>query len=172
MNPADPSAIAELGRTVEGKRTAAGRRWTVVAASWHDVVMDRLVDGALEVLTAQGADPADITLVRVPGAYELPLAVQQAARSEGTSGVIALGCVIRGETPHFDFVAQSVSMGIMQVQLETDVPVGFGVLTTDTLQQALARAGQSDANKGREAAYAAMEMVDLAAKLNQGGEGG
>jgi 6,7-dimethyl-8-ribityllumazine synthase len=148
-------------RTIEGKLGADGSNWAVVVSRWNSFITSHLEQGALDVLRRHGADEDAITLIRVPGAFELPIAVQRAAKSGDYQGVIALGCVIRGATPHFDYVAGEVSKGIARVSADTGIPVAFGVLTTDTIEQAVERAGTKAGNKGAEAALAAIEMVDV-----------
>lgn len=148
-------------RTIEGKMNAGDGQWAVVVSRWNAFITSHLEQGALDVLRRHGADEDAITLVRVPGAFELPVAVQKAATSGTYDGVIALGCVIRGATPHFDYVAGEVAKGVARVAADTGVPVAFGVLTTDTIEQAVERAGTKAGNKGAEAALAAIEMVDV-----------
>lgn len=152
-------------RIIESGATVAGIRIAIVAARFNAVVVDKLVSGALETLHAQGLRDETLALVYVPGAFEIPLAVKKLAASGQYDAVIALGAVIRGETPHFDFVAGECAHGISQVTLDSGVPVAFGVLTCDTLEQALARAGGSAGNKGADAALAALQMADLLRKL-------
>ena len=149
----------------EGQLNAQGRRFGIVAARTNDLVVSRLLDGALDALRRMGAADADIAVVRVPGAWEVPLALRDLARSRRYDALVALAAVIRGGTPHFDFVATEVSKGVFQVGLELDVPIAFGVLTTDTLEQALERSGAKGGNKGFEAAAAAVESADLRARL-------
>ncbi|MDP6943517.1 MAG: 6,7-dimethyl-8-ribityllumazine synthase [Myxococcota bacterium] len=148
-------------RTIEGKLGAEGRNWAVVVSRWNGFITSHREEGALDVLRRHGADDDAITVVRVPGAFELPIAVQKAAASGSYDAVIAIGCVIRGATPHFDYVAGEVSKGVSRVALDTGVPVAFGVLTTDSIEQAVERAGTKAGNKGAEAALAAIEMVDV-----------
>jgi len=148
-------------RTIEGKLSADGGNWAIVVSRWNAFITSHLEQGALDVLRRHGAQEDAITLVRVPGAFELPVAVQKAATSGAYDGVIAIGCVIRGATPHFDFVAGEVAKGVARVAADTGVPVAFGVLTTDTIEQAVERAGTKAGNKGAEAALAAIEMVDV-----------
>ncbi|MGH8279374.1 MAG: 6,7-dimethyl-8-ribityllumazine synthase [Gammaproteobacteria bacterium] len=145
----------------EEPRNAQGLRIAVVAARFNNHVVERLLDGATGSLRGAGAATADVEVLRVPGAFEIPLAVRQAARSGRFEAVIALGAVIRGETSHFDYVAGECARGVMQVMLDSGVPVGFGVLTCDTLAQAEARAGGAAGNKGADAARAAVEMANL-----------
>ncbi|MGM0577484.1 MAG: 6,7-dimethyl-8-ribityllumazine synthase [Myxococcota bacterium] len=147
--------------TLDGNLNAAGGRWGVVVSRWNSFITERLLEGAVDAVVRHGGDADAITVARVPGSFELPLAVQRMARSGEYDAIIALGCVIRGATPHFDYVAAEVSKGVAAASMDTGVPVGFGVLTTDTIEQAVERAGTKAGNKGWEAATAAMEMVDL-----------
>ncbi len=142
-----------------GQVDASGVRVAVLAARFNPEITDSLLRGAMEALSEHGAADADIVSVRVPGAWELPQAAQRAATSGKFDAIIALGCVIRGETPHFEFVCQEASAGLGAVARATSVPVAFGVLTTDTVEQAKARAGVGKDNKGYEAAIAVLEMV-------------
>lgn len=155
----------------QGATDGAGRRFAIVASRFNDVVTERLVDGARACLQEHGVDEDDIDLYRVPGAWELPATARRVAALGRHAAIVAIGCVIRGETPHFDYVAGHASEGLGRVALESDVPVLFGVLTTDTAEQALARAGGELGNKGRDAALAALEMADLAQRLDDGREG-
>lgn len=139
-----------------------------MAARTNDVVVGRLLEGALDALRRLGGKEEDLTIVRVPGAWEVPLALRDLAHTRRFDALIALAAVIRGGTPHFDFVANEVSRGVFQVSMETDVPVGFGVLTCDSLEQALERSGAKSGNKGFEAATAAVEVADLRARLRGG----
>lgn len=145
--------------TIEGHLDAKGLRFAILASRFNDFIVDRLVGGAVDYLVRHGAAKADITLVRIPGAYEMPLAAKRLAESKRYHGVICLGAVIRGATPHFDYVSAEVSKGLAQVMLDTGIPVGFGVLTTDNLEQAVERAGSKAGNKGVDAAAAALEMI-------------
>lgn len=153
-------------RTVEGKLDATGQRFGVVVTRWNSFITERLLEGALDALRRHGASDDDVTIVRVPGAFEVPLVVQQICRSGKVDAVVALGCVIRGSTPHFDYVASEVSKGVAQASMASGVPVGFGVLTTDTIEQAVERAGTKAGNKGFEAATTAIEMVNLLSALD------
>jgi 6,7-dimethyl-8-ribityllumazine synthase len=146
---------------LEGDSAAEGARIAVVAARFNGFVVDKLIAGALDVLRQQGVPDDEVILVRVPGAFELPLAVQELAASGDYDAIVALGAVIRGETPHFDFVAGECARGLSQVALETGVPVAFGVLTCDTAEQALDRAGGKAGNKGADAVMTALEMSNL-----------
>lgn len=148
-------------KVYEGKLLAQGLRFGIVISRFNDFICDRLLGGALDALKRSGADEDQIDVFKVPGAFEIPLMAKQAAVSGRYDAVICLGAVIRGATPHFDYVANEVSKGIASVSLETNVPVAFGVLTTDTLEQAIERAGSKAGNKGWDAAMAAIEMVNL-----------
>ncbi len=150
-----------MPRIIEGHLTAAGLKSALIVARFNSFITERLLDGALDALVRHGATADDQTIVRVPGAWEIPLVCRQAAASGKYDAVIALGAVIRGATPHFDMVASEVSKGVAQVALTTGVPVAFGVLTTDTIEQAIERAGTKAGNKGAEAALAAVEMVQV-----------
>jgi 6,7-dimethyl-8-ribityllumazine synthase len=154
-------------RIVEGESRAGELRIALVASRFNAEVVDRLVAGAVEALAAQGADPAGFELVRVPGAFDLPSVVRRIAESGRYDAVVALGAVIRGETPHFDYVATECAAGLARVASETGVPVAFGVLTTDTEEQAFARAGGSEGNRGADAARAAIELANLMRKLGR-----
>ena len=151
--------------TIEGQLDAKGLKFALVAGRFNDFITERLVGGAVDYLTRHGGDRADITIVRVPGAFEIPLAAKKLATSGKYNGVVCLGAVIRGATPHFDYVANECVKGLAQVMLDTNVPVGFGVLTVDTLEQAVERAGSKGGNKGVEAAAAALEMVRVLQQL-------
>ena len=145
--------------TIEGQLDAKGLKFALVAGRFNDIITERLVGGAVDYLVRHGGDRADLTLVRVPGAFEIPLAAQKLAASRKYDGVICLGAVIRGSTPHFDYVAGECAKGLAHVMLDANVPVGFGVLTVDNLEQAIERAGSKAGNKGVEAASAVLEMV-------------
>ena len=152
----------------EGAPTGAGRRFVVVASRFNGTVTQSLVDGALDCLVRHGTRADDVDVIWVPGAWELPAAVARALTSERYDAAVVCGAVVRGETPHFDFVAGEASRGLAQVQAEYGVPIGFGLLTTDTMEQALQRAGGSHGNKGWDAALAAMQMTDLFGLLDAG----
>lgn len=145
--------------TIEGQYDAKDLRFALVASRFNDFIVDRLVGGAVDYLLRHGAIRENLTIVRVPGAFEMPLVAKKLAASEKYHGVICLGAVIRGSTPHFDYVSAEVSKGLASVSMEHGVPVGFGVLTTDTLEQAIERAGSKAGNKGVEAASATLETV-------------
>lgn len=141
--------------------SAAGFRFAIVVSRWNDALTSKLSDGAVEALYGAGADPDSIEIFHVPGSFELPLACLKAARGNIFDAVIALGVVIRGDTPHFDYVAGQAAAGIMRASVETGVPVLFGVITADNLEQAEKRSGKKNNNKGYEAALSAVEMVNL-----------
>ena len=148
-------------RTVEGKLSGAGIKIGLIVSRFNAFITERLLEGALDCLRRQWVNESDLAVVRVPGAWEIPLVAKKLAHSRQYDAVICLGAVIRGSTPHFDYVAAEVSKGTAQVALESGVPVLFGVLTTDTLEQAIERAGSKAGNKGFAAAEAAIEMVNL-----------
>ncbi|WP_018716347.1 6,7-dimethyl-8-ribityllumazine synthase [Arhodomonas aquaeolei] len=152
--------------TIEGDFTARDARIALVATRFNAFIVDRLVEGANDCLTRHGVDDAGIDLVRVPGAWELPLAAQRLAGAGRYDAIVALGCVIRGGTPHFDYVAGECTKGLAQVQMGADVPVAFGVLTTDTIEQAIERAGTKAGNKGAEAVMSVLEMISLLRRLD------
>lgn len=152
-------------KTVEGQLTAKGVKFAIVACRFNDIIVDRLVGGAVDYLTRHGAEREDLTIVRIPGAFELPIVCQKLAAKGGYDGIIALGAVIRGDTPHFDFVASEATKGLAQISLQSGVPVGFGLLTTDNLEQAIERAGSKAGNKGVEAAAALLETVRVLEQL-------
>lgn len=152
-------------RIIEGGRSAKGLRMAIVAARFNHFVVDKLVAGARETLTAAGLRDDDLDIVYVPGAFEIPLAAKKLADSRNYEAIITLGAVIRGGTPHFDYVCSECARGVTKVALETGVPVLFGVLTCDDMEQATDRAGGKAGNKGADAALAAIEMADLMRKL-------
>jgi 6,7-dimethyl-8-ribityllumazine synthase len=144
-----------------GKTNAEGFRFAIVASRWNDFLTSKLIEGAVDALSSAGAAESDVEVFMVPGAFELPLAAQKAAGSGKFDAVIAIGVVIRGETPHFDYVAGEAAKGVSKVSLDTGVPVMFGVVTTDTVEQAINRSGLKAGNKGYEAAIAAVEVANL-----------
>jgi 6,7-dimethyl-8-ribityllumazine synthase len=154
-----------MPEVTEGRLLAEGFRFAVVVSRFNDFVCSRLVDGALDALHRHGATEDRIFVVRVPGAFEIPIVAKKLAGSGRYDAVICLGAVIRGATPHFDYVAAEVSKGIANVALESKIPLTFGVLTTDNLEQAIERAGSKSGNKGFEAAVSAIEMVNLFKEL-------
>lgn len=151
--------------SIEGTLIGAGRKFGIVAARFNGRLVDDLVAGAADCLVRHGVSRSDLTLVRVPGAFELPFALDLLAARGGLHGLVALGVVIRGETPHFDYVCSQASAGIARVSHERGLPIGFGLLTTDNPAQAAERAGGKAGNKGWDAAMAALEMADLATRL-------
>ena len=148
-------------KTFEGNLDAKGLRFAIVAGRFNSFITERLVGGAMDALRRSGAGEDDIELVRVPGSWEMPLAVAAVLGQKRHDAVICLGAVIRGETPHFDYIAGETAKGIAQASLQAGVPVSFGVLTTNTLEQAIDRAGAKGGNKGFDAAMAAVEMANL-----------
>jgi 6,7-dimethyl-8-ribityllumazine synthase len=156
-------------RTIEGHLEARGRRFAIVASRFNDVVTTKLVDGAVACMRKHGLSEGDLDLVWAPGAFGLPVLARRLAASEAYDAVICLGAVIRGETSHFEYVAGEAARGIAQAGAETGIPVIFGVLTTDTLEQALDRAGGKHGNKGWDAAMAAMETADVLDALPKDG---
>jgi 6,7-dimethyl-8-ribityllumazine synthase len=156
------------GKPIEENLDARGLKFVVVCARFNSFVTDRLLEGALDALKRSGAtDDRRIEVVKVPGAWELPLAAKTLAERKKPDAIIALGAVIRGDTPHFEYVAGQAAAGLMAVQLETGIPVAFGVLTTNTMEQALDRAGGKDGNKGYDAAITAIEMAERMRRLRQ-----
>ncbi|HWW87483.1 MAG TPA: 6,7-dimethyl-8-ribityllumazine synthase [Vicinamibacterales bacterium] len=151
--------------TIHATGRARGFRFAVIVSKYHDFVTGRLEAAALAALSSAGAAPEDVTVVRVPGAFEIPLAAQRAGESGRFEAVICLGCLIRGETPHFDYISSAVSLGLMNAAAATGLPMAFGVLTTNSVEEALARAGEGSQNKGHEAAVAAIEMAEVVGSL-------
>ncbi len=146
---------------LEGKLSGEGKKIGIVVARFNSFISEKLLEGALDSLTRSGVQDADIEVARVPGAFEIPLVAQKMAAADKYDAVIVLGVVIRGATPHFDYVASEVAKGTAQVMLDSGVPVLFGVLTTETIEQAIERAGSKAGNKGSEVAVAALEMINL-----------
>ena len=142
-------------------------RFALVVSKYNDFVTDRLQAGAIDALRGAGVAEGDITIVRVPGAFEIPIAAQHAAETGRFQAIVCLGCVIRGETPHFEYICSAVAHGLTAGAAATGVPMAFGVLTTHSVEEALARAGDGPDNKGREAALAALEMADVVAALTK-----
>ncbi|MFN7950826.1 MAG: 6,7-dimethyl-8-ribityllumazine synthase [bacterium] len=149
----------------EGQLVASGRKFGIVVSRFNSFIAERLLEGAIDGLVRHGATEADIEVVRVPGSFEIPLAAQWLAAAKRHDALICVGAVIRGGTPHFEYVAAEVTKGIAHVQMQHGIPIALGVLTTDTIEQAIERAGTKAGNKGWDAAMSAIEMVDLAAKL-------
>lgn len=146
-------------KTIEGRLQADGLRFALVASRFNDFIVEKLISGAVDYLVRHGADEKELTLVRIPGSFEMPVVVKRLAGKQAFDGIICLGAVIRGATPHFEYVAAEVSKGLANVAIESGTPVGFGILTTDTLEQAIERAGSKAGNKGAEAAQATLETV-------------
>lgn len=154
-----------MPKLVEGNLNADGMRTAIVVSRFNSFITERLVEGAVDGLVRHGADANEITVIRVPGAFEIPVAAKLAAANKNYDAVIAIGAVIRGSTPHFDYVAAEVSKGLAHVALDSEKPVAFGVLTTDTIEQAIERAGTKAGNKGFDAALTVIEMYNLTAAL-------
>jgi 6,7-dimethyl-8-ribityllumazine synthase len=152
--------------THEGHLVATDLRFAVVVSRFNEFITERLLEGAIDALKRHGGDQSTLEVARVPGAFEMPLAAKQLAQSGKFQGVICLGCVIKGATDHYDYVCGQTASGIMNAALQTDVPVIFGVLTTDTIEQAIERAGTKAGNKGAEAMLAAIEMANLLRAIN------
>jgi len=150
----------------EGNLNAAGQKFGIIVSRFNSFICERLLEGAIDALVRHGADDKDIYVARVPGAFEIPLFAQKMAASGNYDALICLGAVIRGSTPHFDYVASEVSKGVAQVSMASGVPISFGVLTTDTIEQAVERAGTKAGNKGFDAAVTAIESVNLMKALN------
>jgi 6,7-dimethyl-8-ribityllumazine synthase len=158
--------MSEQIATLEGQLAGQGLRVGILATRWNDFIVDRLVRGAIGTLVQHGVREQDLTLIQVPGAYELPLAAQRAAGSGRFDLLVALGAVIRGATAHFEYVAGECASGLTRASMDAGIPIGFGVLTVDTLDQAIERAGSKAGNKGAEAALTAMEMCSLLRQLD------
>jgi 6,7-dimethyl-8-ribityllumazine synthase len=154
-----------MAHVIEGKLVGRGKKIAIVASRFNDFITSRLMEGTLDALTRHGVADKDITIYRVPGAFEIPSVVKRLVASGNTDGIIGLGAVIRGSTPHFDYIAAEVSKGIAQVALDAKIPVIFGVLTTDTIEQAIERAGTKSGNKGFDAAMSLLEMIDLYSQI-------
>lgn len=152
-------------KTYEGKLTGQGLKFAIVTARFNEFISSKLLSGAIDALTRHGVEEEGIEIIWVPGAFEIPLAAKKLAKSKKYDGIICLGTVIRGSTPHFEYVSSEVSKGIASVSLETELPVVFGVLTTDTIEQAIERAGTKAGNKGFDAAVTAIEMANLLKEL-------
>ena len=150
-----------MPKVIEGKLNAKGFKFGIVVSRFNDFICERLLSGALDVLLRNGAEEKDVEILKVPGAFEIPQVARKMALSKKYDAIICLGAVIRGATPHFDYIAAEVSKGVAMVGLEGEVPVAFGVLTTDNLEQAIERAGSKAGNKGWDAALSAIEMANL-----------
>jgi 6,7-dimethyl-8-ribityllumazine synthase len=162
------TTMAESYQMVRGELTVRDQRFSIVVSRFNEFISSRLLAGAVDALERHGARTSNITVIWVPGAWELPLTARKVVAGGACDAVICLGCVIRGETPHFDYVAAESAKGIAQVGMSSDKPVVFGVLTADTLEQAINRAGAKAGNKGVDAAMSAIEMVNLFARLDGG----
>ena len=154
-------------QTIEGKLDASGLRFAIVVARFNSFITERLLGGAIDGLVRHGAKEKEIDVVRVPGSWELPLAVSEVAKSGKYDAILCLGAVIRGDTPHFDYVAGEATKGVSQVSMQTGVPIAFGVLTTNTVEQAVDRAGAKQGNKGFDAAMTAIEMAKVLKLLRE-----
>ena len=152
-------------KKAEGNLIAKGKSFAIVASRFNDFITKQLLDGCLDTLVRHGVDEGSVSVAWVPGAFEIPLVAQRLAKAKNTDAVICLGTIIRGATPHFDYIASEVAKGIAKVSLEANKPVVFGIITADTIEQAIERAGTKDGNKGRDAALNAIEMVNLLEKL-------
>ena len=150
-----------MAKTLEAHLNAEGKKFALVVSRFNDFITDKLLSGALDALVRSGAKDTDIQIVKVPGAFEIPLVAKKMANPKKVNAIICLGAVIRGATPHFDYVSAEVSKGIAQVSLDSEVPIIFGIVTTDTIEQAIERAGTKAGNKGWSAAMAAVEMANL-----------
>ena len=150
-----------MPKVLEGKIDARGLKFGLVGSRYNSFISDHLLEGAMDALTRSGAEEKNLSIVRVPGSFEIPLAAKKMADSGMYDAVICLGCVIRGATPHFEYISAEVSKGIAKVSLDSGVPVSFGVITVDNLEQAIERAGTKAGNKGWDAALAAIEMINL-----------
>lgn len=153
------------GQVIEGALKADGLRIAIVASRWNDLIVSRLTGGAQDALLRLGARDNDLTLVRVPGSFEIPLAAKKLAASGRYDAIICVGAVIRGETPHFDYIAAEVTKGIASAMMETGIPIAYGIITAETVEQAINRAGVKAGNKGFEAAMSAVEMANLLKEL-------
>jgi 6,7-dimethyl-8-ribityllumazine synthase len=156
-----------MSKVTEGQLSSEGRKFAIVVARFNSFITERLLGGALDALRRTGCSEDDIEIVKVPGSWEMPLIVREIACQKRHDAIICLGAVIRGDTPHFDYVAGEASKGLAQVASETGVPVAFGVLTCNTLEQAIDRAGAKSGNKGFDAAMTAVEMADLLRRLRE-----
>jgi 6,7-dimethyl-8-ribityllumazine synthase len=154
-----------MAKTVEGNLIAKGKKFGIVASRFNDFITKELISGCVDTLVRHGADEKDLLVTLVPGAFEIPLVAAKLAKSKSYDAVICLGTVIRGSTPHFDYIASEVSKGVAKVSLDSGLPVVFGVITADTIEQAIERAGTKDGNKGKDAAISAIEMVNLLTQI-------
>ncbi|WP_207682270.1 6,7-dimethyl-8-ribityllumazine synthase [Desulfonema magnum] len=157
-----------MPKILEGKLVAEGKKFGLIASRFNDFITDRLVGGAMDALVRSGAKDTDIEIVKVPGAFEIPLLAKKMAKKGKYDAIICLGAVIRGSTSHYDYVCAEASKGIAMVSIESEIPVIFGILTTDTIEQAIERAGTKAGNKGWSAAISAVEMANLIEVVDQG----
>jgi 6,7-dimethyl-8-ribityllumazine synthase len=157
-----------MANTFEGKLIAKGLKFGIVVTRFNSFISDRLLEGAKDALLRSGAEEENCSVVRVPGAFEIPLAVKKMVKSGQYDAIICLGCIIRGATPHYAYIATEVTKGIASLSLESEIPVAFGVLTTDTIEQAIERAGTKIGNKGFDAAMSAIEMANLLKEIGRG----
>ncbi|PIQ90842.1 MAG: 6,7-dimethyl-8-ribityllumazine synthase [Candidatus Omnitrophica bacterium CG11_big_fil_rev_8_21_14_0_20_41_12] len=154
-----------MAKVIEGKLLAKGQTFGLVASRFNDFMTKELVSGCIDTLVRHGAEDKDITVAWVPGAFEVPLVAQKMAKTKSFDALICLGTVIRGATPHFDYIASEAAKGVAKVSLDSGIPVIFGIITADSIEQAVERAGSKDGNKGRDAALSAIEMVSLSGQL-------
>ena len=157
-----------MAKTLEGKLIAKGLKFGIVLSRFNNFISERLLEGALDALRRSGAEEGDCVVVRVPGAFEIPLAAKKMVKGKRYDAIICLGCVIRGATPHFEYIATEVTKGIASLTLESEIPVSFGVLITDNMEQAIERAGTKMGNKGFNAAMSAIEMANLLKEIGKG----
>ena len=157
-----------MGRTFEGKFDARGKKIAVVASRFNDFFTRELMDGAMDCLRRHGVDEENIDTAWVPGGFEIPMAAKRFVQTDRYAAVICVGCIIQGDTPHFHYVSSEVTKGIAQVALDSDIPVVYGIVTAETLDQAIERSGTKAGNKGFDAALAALEMIDLWADIDKG----
>jgi len=157
-----------MAKTLEGKLIAKGLKFGMVLSRFNNFIAERLLEGALDALKRSGAEEEDCAVARVPGAFEIPLAAKKMVKTGRYDAIICLGCVIRGATPHFEYIATEVTKGIAHLSLESEIPISFGVLITDTIEQAIERAGTKVGNKGFDAAMSAIEMANLMKEIGKG----
>jgi 6,7-dimethyl-8-ribityllumazine synthase len=158
----------KMAKTLEGKLIAKGLKFGIVLSRFNNFISERLLEGALDALRRSGAEEGDCAVARVPGAFEIPLTAKRMVKSKRYDAIICLGCVIRGATPHFEYIATQVTKGIASLTLESEVPISFGVLITDSIEQAIERAGTKVGNKGFDAAMSAIEMANLLKEIEKG----
>jgi len=154
-----------MTKVIEGNLMAKGRKFCILASRFNDFITKELISGCIDTLVRHGAEEKDATVVWVPGAFEIPTVAQKLARSKSYDAIICLGTVIRGSTPHFEYIAAEVAKGIARISLDTGLPVIFGIITADTIEQAIERSGTKEGNKGRDAALSAIEMANLLEKI-------